>query len=134
MTTSELQRVQQNDLQTKLWDIANDLRGSMDPSEFKNYILGLIFYRYLSENLETKANKLLEDDEMTYGEAWKDEEYREALKEELVNDIGYYIEPKYLFDNLLDEIEKGSFDIETLEEAVNNITESTLGQDSEEDF
>ena len=48
MTTSELQRVQQNDLQTKLWDIANDLRGSMDPSEFKNYILGLIFYRYLS--------------------------------------------------------------------------------------
>ena len=134
MTTSELQRVQQNDLQTKLWDIANDLRGSMDPSEFKNYILGLIFYRYLSENLETKANKLLEDDEMTYGEAWKDEEYREALKEELVKDIGYYIEPKYLFDNLLGEIEKGSFDIETLEEAVNNITESTLGQDSEEDF
>lgn len=134
MTTSEKQREQQSILQTKLWDIANDLRGSMDPSEFKNYILGLIFYRYLSENLESKADKLLEDDNMSYGEAWKDEEYQEVLKEELVKDIGYFIEPKYLFDNLIKDIEKGDFDIEKLEEAVNNITESTLGQSSEEDF
>ena len=134
MTTSDIQKEQQGNLQTKLWDIANDLRGSMDASEFKNYILGLIFYRYLSENLESKADKLLEEDNMTYEEAWKDEEYQEALKEELISDIGYFIEPKYLFDNLLKDIEKGDFDIEVLEEAINNITESTLGQESEEDF
>lgn len=134
MTTSDIQKEQQGNLQTKLWDIANDLRGSMDASEFKNYILGLIFYRYLSENLESKADKLLEEDNMTYEEAWKNEEYQEALKEELISDIGYFIEPKYLFDNLLKNIEKGDFDIEVLEEAINNITESTLGQESEEDF
>ena len=134
MSTSEKQREQQSNLQTKLWDMANDLRGSMDASEFKNYILGLIFYRYLSENLQSRANKLLEEDNMSYEEAWKDEEYRESLKEELISDIGYFIEPEYLFDKLLADIEKGEFDVEQLEMAVNNITESTLGQDSEEEF
>ena len=106
----------------------------MDASEFKNYILGLIFYRYLSENVESRANKLLEEDGVSYEEAWEDEELREALKEELVNDIGYFIEPKFLFDKLLAKIETGDFDIEILEEAINNITESTLGQESEEEF
>ncbi|STA99777.1 type I restriction-modification system, M subunit [Clostridium baratii] len=134
MNTSEIQREQQGNLQTKLWDIANDLRGNMEASEFKNYILGLIFYRYLSENVEERAKKLLEEDNMTYEEAWKDEEYKEALQEELVSDIGYFIEPKYLFSKLLESIETGDFDIETLEEAINNITESTLGHESEEEF
>ena len=134
MSTSEIQKEQQSNLQSNLWNIANDLRGNMDASEFKNYILGLIFYRYLSENVESRANKLLEDDGVSYEEAWEDEELREALKEELVNDIGYFIEPKFLFDKLLAKIETGDFDIEILEEAINNITESTLGQESEEEF
>lgn len=132
--TSEIQREQQRNLQTSLWVIANDLRGSMEANEFKNYILGLIFYRYLSENVENRALKLLEEDDLSYVEAWEDDEYREALKEELVNDIGYFIEPKYLFNSLLKNIETGDFDIEQLEEAVNDITESTLGHESEEDF
>ena len=134
MSTSEIQREQQSNLQSNLWNIANDLRGNMDANEFKNYILGLIFYRYLSENVESRANRLLEEDNMTYAEAWEYEEFREVLKEELVNDIGYYIEPKFLFHNLLSKIETGDFDIEMLEEAINNITESTLGEDSEEEF
>ncbi|SQC23833.1 type I restriction-modification system, M subunit [Clostridium perfringens] len=95
MSTSEIQKEQQSNLQSNLWNIANDLRGNMDASEFKNYILGLIFYRYLSENVESRANKLLEEDGVSYEEAWEDEELREALKEELVNDIGYFIEPKF---------------------------------------
>lgn len=132
MSTSEIQKEQQSNLQSNLWNIANDLRGNMDASEFKNYILGLIFYRYLSENVESRANKLLEEDGVSYEEAWEDEELKEALKEELVNDIGYFIEPKFLFDKLLAKIETGDFDIEILEEAINNITESTLGQESEE--
>lgn len=122
MSTSEIQKEQQSNLQSNLWNIANDLRGNMDASEFKNYILGLIFYRYLSENVESRANKLLEEDGVSYEEAWEDEELKEALKEELVNDIGYFIEPKFLFDKLLVKIETGDFDIEILEEAINNIT------------
>ena len=134
MSTSEIQKEQQSNLQSNLWNIANDLRGSMDANEFKNYILGLIFYRYLSENVESRANKLLKDDNMTYSEAWNNEEYRDILKEDLIEDIGYFIAPKYLFNNLLSKIEIGDFNIEMLEEAINNITESTLGEESEEDF
>lgn len=134
MSTSEIQKEQQSNLQGNLWNIANDLRGNMDASEFKNYILGLIFYRYLSENVESRANKLLEDDGISYEEAWEIDELNEVLKGELVNDIGYFIEPKFLFDKLLAKIETGDFDIELLEEAINNITESTLGQESEEEF
>lgn len=134
MCTATIQKEQQSALQEKLWVIANDLRGNMDASEFKNYILGLIFYRYLSENIERRASKLLEEDNISYEEAFLDEKYRDALEDELINDLGYFLEPKYLFSNLIKSIETGSFDIEVLEEAINNITESTLGQASEDEF
>lgn len=134
MSTNEKQQEQQRELQTKLWAIANDLRGNMEASEFKNYILGLIFYRYLSEKVENKANDLLSEDGINYIEAWNDEEMKEALKEELLEEIGYFVEPKYLFSTLLQAVEEGKFDIEMLQSAVNNITESTLGTDSQDDF
>ena len=51
MNVAEKQNKQQSELHSKLWSMANDLRGTMDASEFKNYILGLIFYRFLSERL-----------------------------------------------------------------------------------
>lgn len=134
MQTSEKQQEQQRELHTKLWAIANDLRGNMEANEFKNYILGLIFYRYLSEKVENRANDLLSEDEISYTEAWEDEEYREGLIEELIEQLGYFIEPKYLFSSLLKAIEDGNFDIEMLQGAINAITESTIGNDSQEDF
>ena len=76
MSTSAKQKVQQAELHKKLWAIANDLRGTMDASEFRNYILGLIFYRYLSEKTEQRVSKLLEEDNISYQEAWKDPEYQ----------------------------------------------------------
>ena len=134
MQTSEKQQEQQRELHTKLWAIANDLRGNMEANEFKNYILGLIFYRYLSEKVENRANDLLSEDEISYNEAYEDEEYREGLQEELIEQLGYFIEPKYLFSSLLKAIEDGNFDIEMLQGAINAITESTIGNDSQEDF
>ncbi len=59
--------------------------------------------------------KLLEEDGISYEEAWQDEEYREALSEELISDIGYFVEPKYLFSSLLRLIEERMFDIEALQ-------------------
>lgn len=137
MVTTEKQKQQQAELHKKLWDMANDLRGQMEAYEFKNYILGLIFYRYLSEKVETRVAKLLEEDNITYSEAWKDEEFRAALAEELIEQIGYVIEPQYLFGNMIEEIAKGDsgkFDIELLQKGINAITESTLGAESQEDF
>ena len=134
MQTNEKQQEQQRELHTKLWAIANDLRGNMEANEFKNYILGLIFYRYLSEKVENRANDLLSEDEISYIEAYEDEEYKEGLQEELIEQLGYFIEPKYLFSSLLKAIEDGNFDIEMLQGAINAITESTIGNDSQEDF
>ena len=95
MQVSEKQQEQQRELHTRLWAIANDLRGNMEANEFKNYILGLIFYRYLSEKVENRVEDLLSEDEISYSEAWEDEEYREGLQEELVEQLGYLIEPKF---------------------------------------
>ena len=137
MSREEKQQTQQAELQKRLWSIANDLRGNMDANDFKNYILGLIFYRYLSENLVNYVERtLLKDDELSYVEAWGKEEYREELKRYLINDsnIGYYIEADNLWSNLIYKIQTGKFDISMLAKAINSISDSTLGNESEDDF
>lgn len=137
MTTSEKQRQQQAELHKKLWAMANDLRGQMDAYEFKDYILGLIFYRYLSEKVESRANSLLVEDELSFAEAWENDEYREDLQEYLINELGYVITPQYLFSTFVKEIElgaNGNFDIEILQNGVKAIEASTMGADSQEDF
>lgn len=137
MTREEKQQSQQAELQKQLWSIANTLRGNMDANDFKNYILGLIFYRYLSENLVKYVNTTyLKDDNLDYEEAWKKEEYREALKSQLISDsnMGYFLEADYLWSTLIQKIKTGKFDISMLAKAVNTISESTLGNESEDDF
>jgi len=137
MTTTEIQQYQQSELHKKLWDMANDLRGQLEAYEFKDYILGLIFYRYLSEKTEERVSRLLEEDGISYKEAWQDPEYQEDLKDQLLQEIGYVIEPQYLFSTMVEEISKGDqgkFDVELLQKAINAVTESTLGADSEEEF
>ncbi|MCG3398937.1 type I restriction-modification system subunit M [Staphylococcus massiliensis] len=137
MSITEKQRMQQAELQKKLWSIANDLRGNMDASEFRNYILGLIFYRYLSEKTERQVERMLNDDEddgISYEEAWENPEYREAIEEELIKRIGFVVEPQDLFGHLITKIEHQTFEIEDLHRAVNKIEESTKGEESEDDF
>jgi type I restriction enzyme M protein len=139
MKTEEKQAKQQAELHSQLWKMANDLRGNMDANEFKNYILGLIFYRYLSDNLSKFIDKALEDDKISYANAWKKEEFRDDLIEILTGDngIGYIIEPQYLWSSMIEQIklgEKGKFDIEMLQKSINALTESTLGKVSQEDF
>lgn len=135
MSVTEKQRQQQAELQKKLWSIANDLRGNMDASEFRNYILGLIFYRYLSEKTEDMVAHLLKDDgDITYEQAWEDEEYREALEEELLERIGYVIEPQDLFSTLVKKVENQAFEVKDLHKAISKIETSTRGQESEDDF
>ena len=53
-------------LEQQLWKIANELRGKMDADEFRDYILGFIFYKYLSEKMASYGNKLLVEDGITY--------------------------------------------------------------------
>lgn len=137
METQEIQAKQQAELHTQLWSMANDLRGNMDASEFKNYILGLIFYRYLSDKLSRFVNDELEEDGITYEEAWNDEDFKDDIIELLVDNeggLGYIIEPNNLWSTLINKINIKHFDISMLAKAINDLTESTLGLGSQRDF
>lgn len=136
MTLTEKQKVQLKDLHSKLWNICCDFWGKMEPEDYKDYVLGLLFYRYLSERTEKVIANLFEEDDITYEEAWKDEEIRASLTEDLLEMIGFVIEPKYLFSKMykMINVEKEGFDIEYLQKAINAIMESTMGQESQEAF
>ena len=125
---------QSQELANQLWAIANDLRGNMDASKFKNYILGVIFYRYLSERTENYMDDLLKDDGITYREALKNEEYAPTVMEWSIEHLGYIIEPKYLWASLIDEIKGKEFSIEHFEKAISALVASTIGQESEVAF
>ena len=78
----------QQELESKLWAMANSLRGSMEAYEFKNYILGMIFYYNLSKREEDYMVNLLKDDGITFEEAWESEDYKDAVIEEALRDLG----------------------------------------------
>lgn len=134
MSITEKQRQQQAELQKNLWSIANDLRGNMDANEFKNYILGMIFYRFLSEKIETLATSLLAEDNMDYETAMADEDFKPVLEQEFLSRIGYVIKPEHLFSHLVKKIEAQTFDMEDLSYAIKEIENSTRGHQSEDDF
>lgn len=106
----------------------------MDASKFKNYILGVIFYRYLSEKTENYMNDLLKDDGISYRDALKNEEFAPTVKGWSIEHLGYIIEPKYLWASLIDEIRGAEFSIEHFDKAISTLVESTIGQESEATF
>lgn len=122
------------ELSKKLWAIANDLRGNMDSSKFKNYILGVIFYRYLSERTEEYMDDLLKEDGITYRQALEDEEYAPVVKEWSIEHLGYVMLPEHMFSSMIDSISAGDFSISDFEKAIKELTASTIGQDSEAAF
>lgn len=140
MTDTNTYQAQANELSQKLWAIANDLRGQMDASEFKNYILGVIFYRYLSERTEMYMTDLLKnDDGITYEEAFADDEYRPVVEEWSLSKLGYVIKPENLFRNLIRKITKfendaDKFNVEDFEKAINDLVGSTMGHESNKAF
>jgi len=138
-------------LEKQLWAIANLLRGKMDADDYRNYILGFIFFKYLSEKLHIYANKILAPDGLTYEQLDENSEngklYVEAVKKACVKELGYFLKPSELFTSIaqkgnnLSEIEtndndeaKQFFIIEDLERILTNIEQSTMGTESEDDF
>lgn len=88
-------------LEQQLWNIANTLRGKMDADEFRDYILGFIFYKYLSEKMEYYADEILKEDEIGYlsldENSAEGQEYLEAIREEAIEKLGYFLKPSELF-------------------------------------
>ena len=127
------------DLSSQLWSIANDLRGGMDANEFRNYILGTIFYRYLSERTEMYMQEILVEDKLTYEEAFANVDFKPIVEQWSIEHLGYIIRPENLFRELYRKIIKPNndgdkFSIEDYERAVGELTGSTLGHHSEAAF
>lgn len=132
MTTSEKQREHQAELHKKLWSMSSDLRGQMEPNEFKSYILGLIFYRFLSEQINKSTNEIAQGQK--YEDIWADDAQRVMISQYLLERNGYVLPPDFLFPALIKAIDTGDFDTEMLQDAINHITHSTIGEASQHDF
>lgn len=126
----------QQKLRSQLWTVANTLRGNMSASDFMYFSLGFIFYKYLSEKIELYVNDELEADETTFQRAWKSD--NEALKEEIktlcTENLGYFVEPEFLFSTIIDAIGRKENILPRLERSLKKIEDSTIGHDSEDDF
>lgn len=136
---------QKKQLEQQLWNIANTLRGKMNADEFRDYILGFIFYKYLAEKMEIYANDILKQDKLNYRDIKENteqgKEYIEAIKEESLEKLGYFLKPSELFSEVAkrgngngDKESGSNFILEDLQKILINIQNSTMGTDSEEDF
>jgi len=127
---------QKKKLEQQLWNIADTLRGKMDADEFRDYILGFIFYKYLSDKMEDYANEILAEDGVSYFDVigtGNEADYIQAIREEAIEKLGYFLRPEELFS----EIAKrgaNSFILEDLTSILRSIEQTTMGTESEDDF
>ena len=128
-------------LEQKLWDIANTLRGKMGADDFRDYILGFIFYKYLSEKMHTYADKALKPDGILYSDIKENSKegkvYLNAIQDGALNQLGYFLKPSELFSELARRGNGGGkhkFILDDLDKVLNNIAQSTMGTESEEEF
>ena len=126
---------EREELHKAIWNIANDLRGSVDGWDFKQYVLGIMFYRYISENITNYINAdehAAGNTDFNYADL-SDEEAEEA-REDMVNTKGFFILPSQLFVNVRKKAPKDENLNETLEKVFNAIETSAQGTVSEDDF
>lgn len=126
---------EREELHKAIWNIANDLRGSVDGWDFKQYVLGIMFYRYISENI---AN-YIDTGEHAAGNvdfhyADLSDEAAEEARADMVETKGFFILPSQLFVNVRKRASKDENLNETLEKIFNAIESSAQGTDSEDDF
>ena len=131
-TTKEAQRAE---LHKTIWRIANDLRGSVDGWDFKSYVLGMLFYRFISENLTAYVNAGEHESGNTtfdYGDL-TDSQAQIAMRG-IVEEKGFFIFPSELFSNVRERAARDQNLNETLERVFKNIEASAVGTDSEDDL
>ena len=135
MIDSNVKEQERAELHRTIWGIANDLRGSVDGWDFKQYVLGMLFYRYISENLSAYVDR----DERAAGNA--DFRYAalsdadaESARGDLVRTKGFFILPSQLFENVRARASKDENLNETLSAIFRAIEASSQGTESEDDF
>lgn len=126
---------EREELHRTIWNIANDLRGSVDGWDFKQYVLGMLFYRYISENFSDYVNQgEREAGAADFDYADLPDTDAEQAREDLIATKGFFILPSQLFANLRKRAPQDENLNETLEAIFNAIEDSAKGSDSEENF
>lgn len=133
--SSNKKEAERAELHKTIWRIANDLRGSVDGWDFKSYVLGMLFYRFISENLTTYLNEQerkagLKD----FDYASLSDEDAEFGRKETVREKGFYILPSDLFSNVREKARHDANLNETLSRVFKDIEGSAIGTDSENDI
>ena len=131
----KVKEAQRAELHKTIWRIANDLRGSVDGWDFKSYVLGMLFYRFISENLTEYLNRqerAAGAPDFDYAELL--DEQAEFGRETTVAEKGFFILPSELFANVRAKAKKNENLNETLEAIFKNIEGSAVGTDSEDDL
>lgn len=126
-------------LEKQLWAIADLLRGKISADDYRDYILGFIFFKYLSEKQLLYANELLKGEAVTDYQQVNDNETLAAIEEESLLKLGYFLKPTELFSVIAakgnsDNENESNYIIEDLQAVMNHIEQSTMGTESEDDF
>lgn len=132
---SLIKEQEREELHKTIWNIANDLRGSVDGWDFKQYVLGFMFYRYISENITDYINAgEIEAGNTAFNYADISDEEAEEIRTDMVESKGFFILPSQLFANVRKRA-KNDVDLnETLEKIFKAIESSARGTESEENF
>ena len=128
-----------DEIKRRLWDGATELRGSMDASRYKDYMLGLMFYKFLSDKaLETfkitagvgqvSENELV----IEYFKAKK--EYGDELEQMIQGVLGYFVSPEYLYQTWLMDIQSGNFEVQKVADSLNNFERTIMSSSGANDF
>ena len=135
MTVENKKEQQRDELHRAIWAIADELRGAVDGWDFKNYVLGTMFYRYISENLTAFINQGEEEaGDVEFDYATLSDEEAEEAREDLVESKGFFILPSELFCNVRRRAANDPNLNETLEKVFRHIEESAQGTISENSF
>lgn len=122
--------VQRTEVHKTIWKIANDLRGSVDGWDFKSYVLNILFYRYVSENLTAYLND--EDPDLDYANL--SDEDAEFGRDGVIQDKGFFIYPSQLFQNVQARAHDDPNLNETIEKVFRDIETSAIGTESEDNL
>lgn len=127
------------EIKRRLWDGANELRGSMDASRYKDYMLGLMFYKFLSDKtLETFKTTAgigqMSSSELVDEYIKAKDEYGTELEKMVQNVLGYYVSPEYLYQSWLKDINSGDFEVQKVTDSLNNFERTIAVTGDSDDF
>lgn len=129
----------EEEIKSRLWEGANELRGSMDASRYKDYMLGLMFYKFLSDKtLETfkmtSGLNQVTDSELVEEYIKAKSEYGEELNKLIQNVLGYFVAPEYLYQTWIKDINSGDFEVQKVTDSLNNFERTIAVTEDSDDF